>query len=280
MSWTHASSSTVIVPLVGPWKLFQPEIVWVDCSPTSNSFIRESISIPQNLWPNRILASTVSTQNLLCCKKLDLIMGLVCMFDKFPLISTSNWSDVLQNKSECQMSYTFYSKLSPQFWITQYFKNLIFWIIKIQSWFITQNLWIEYEYPSVLHVSPNVEDGSPIHCIHWASRAFKFNLFRKWFFIAFLENPLSQIVLLDGIGITFYPSCISLGQFVCNSKLLPKMRQTLSIIMFSHSCRSVSVNSRNSPLHMLFSSSMYLNFNNILSSHNFVFMICSLSLLG
>jgi hypothetical protein len=36
----------------------------------------------------------------------------------------------------------------------------------MQSWFITKKkLSIERKYPSILHVSPNVEDGSPIHCI-------------------------------------------------------------------------------------------------------------------
>ena len=47
-------------------------------------------------------------------------------------------------------------------WLTQYFRKLIFWMIcnkKILS--------IERKYPSVSHVSPNVEDGRPIHCIHF-----------------------------------------------------------------------------------------------------------------
>lgn len=92
-----------------------------------------------------------------------------------------------------------------------------------------------------------------------ASRVFKFKLLRKWLLIALicLENPLSQITILDGMSIIFCQSCISLGQFVCHSKLLPHMRQASNIVLFSHSCRSVSVNSKNSPLHMSLSSSMY-----------------------
>jgi hypothetical protein len=39
-----------------------------------------------------------------------------------------------------------------------------------------------------------------------ALRVFKFNLLRKWLLIAFcLENPLSQIAILDGMGIIFLP---------------------------------------------------------------------------
>jgi hypothetical protein len=38
-----------------------------------------------------------------------------------------------------------------------------------------------------------------------ASRVFKFNLLRKWLLIAFcLENPLSQIAILDGMSIVFF----------------------------------------------------------------------------
>ena len=48
------------------------------------------------------------------------------MFDKFHL--TFNFKskvsrDVFRNKNECQLTSTFYSKLSPQFWLTQYFRK-------------------------------------------------------------------------------------------------------------------------------------------------------------
>jgi hypothetical protein len=83
-----------------------------------------------------------------------------------------------------------------------------------------------------------------------------FILLRKWRWIAFcLENPLSQIAILVGMSTFFYffyfcQSCINLGQFVCHSELLPRMHQASNIVLFSHSCRSVSINSRSSPLHM------------------------------
>ena len=107
-----------------------------------------------------------------------------------------------------------------------------------------------------------------------ASRVFKFNLLRKWLLIGFfLENSFSQIAILDGMSIIFYQSCISLGQFVCHSKLLPHMRQASNIALFSYSFRSVFVNSKSSPLHMSLSSSVYWNFNNMLPSPNLVFVI-------
>jgi hypothetical protein len=48
------------------------------------------------------------------------------MFDKFHL--TFNFKskvsrDILKNKNECQLTYTFYSKMSPQFWLAQYFRK-------------------------------------------------------------------------------------------------------------------------------------------------------------
>ena len=73
-----------------------------------------------------------------------------------------------------------------------------------------------------------------------ASRIFKFNLLHKWLLIAFcLEKPLSQITILDGMSIILCQSCISLGQFVCISKLLPHMCQALNIVLFLHPCQSV-----------------------------------------
>jgi hypothetical protein len=105
-----------------------------------------------------------------------------------------------------------------------------------------------------------------------ASRIFKFNLSCEWFWIAFcLENPLSQIAILDKLSITFYQSWISLGRFVCHSKSLPHMHQVLNIVLFS--CRTVFVNSKSSRLHMSLSSSVYWKFGNILSSHNLMFVI-------
>ena len=92
-----------------------------------------------------------------------------------------------------------------------------------------------------------------------ASRVFNFNLLRKRLLIAFcLENTLSPIAIFDGTSIFFSgQSCMSLGQYTCHSKLLPHMRQSSNIVLFSHSCWSVSVNYGSSPLHMSLSSSVY-----------------------
>ena len=94
------------------------------------------------------------------------------MFDKFHL--TFNFKskvshDVFKNKNECQLTSTVYSKMSPQFWLTQYFRKTN--ILNNQYAILICNqkklISIESNYPSVLHVSPNVEDGSPIHCINF-----------------------------------------------------------------------------------------------------------------
>ena len=48
------------------------------------------------------------------------------MFDKFHLtfnIKSKVSGDVLKNKNECQLTSTFYIKMSPQFWLTQYIRN-------------------------------------------------------------------------------------------------------------------------------------------------------------
>ena len=69
------------------------------------------------------------------------------------------------------MTSTFYSRMSPQLWLTQYLGKLIFWIINMHSWVakrkIRKNLSFEQKYPSISHVSPNVEDSSPIHCMNF-----------------------------------------------------------------------------------------------------------------
>ena len=78
------------------------------------------------------------------------------------------------------------------------------------------------------------------------------------FWLHFIWKILFQIAILSGMIVIFLCQiCISLGQFVCHSKLLPHMRQASNIILFSHSCRSVSVNSLSSPLHVSLSSSAY-----------------------
>ena len=50
------------------------------------------------------------------------------MFDKFHVtfnLKSKVSRDVFKNKNECQLTSTFYSKMSPQifFWLTQYLEN-------------------------------------------------------------------------------------------------------------------------------------------------------------
>ena len=138
------------------------------------------------------------------------------MFDKFHL--TFNFKSKVsrvdfKNKNECQLTYTFYSKILAQFWVIQYLEKQIFWIIKIKSWFVTKKLLTEYKYPLVSHVSPNVEDGIPIHCIHFkptkrnmqrTSRIFKFNLWHN--FLNFKSSVLgidhTKVSITDVGGVT------------------------------------------------------------------------------
>ena len=96
------------------------------------------------------------------------------MFDKFHL--TFNFRskvsrDILKNKNECQLTSTIYSKISPQFWLTQYFRKINILNNQYAILICNPNIYIyisvERTYPSVLHVSPNVDDGSPIHCINF-----------------------------------------------------------------------------------------------------------------
>ena len=145
----------------------------------------------------------------------------MCMFDNFHLMFNFNAKvlrDIFKTKIECQLTYKLYSKCHLNFGLHNILEKLIFWFIKTQSWFLTKKNKIKKKKPSikckysaVLHVSPNVQDGSPIQVSTSspkretrirASRVFEFNLLHKWLLIAFcLENLLSQIAILDEIGI-------------------------------------------------------------------------------
>ena len=65
--------------------------------------------------------------------------------------------------------------MSRQFWLTQYFRKTNNLSNQYAILVVTQNkakkkkktLSIEHKYPLVLHVSPNGEDGSPIHSINF-----------------------------------------------------------------------------------------------------------------
>ena len=126
----------------------------------------------------------------------------VCMFDNFHL--TFNFKskvsrDVFKNKNACQLTYTFYSKMSPQFWVTQYFRKT--------NIFNDQNTILNCNYQlriSILRsrmflqmlkmVAQSIASTSSPQretCIR-ASRVFTFNLLRKWLLIAFVWKILSH----------------------------------------------------------------------------------------
>ena len=155
--------------------------------------------------------------------------------------------------------------MSPQFCVKQYFRKNN--ILNNQNTILICNKKTYQSSVSIFwsHVFLQMlKMIAQSNCIHFkpqsetrirASKVFKFNLLRKWLLIAFcLKICLSQITILDGMSIIFYQICISLGQFVCRSKLLPHMHQASNIILFSHSCRSVSMSS---PLHMSLSYYVY-----------------------
>ena len=174
---------------------------------------------------------------------------------------------------------------------------LIFCIIKWQSWFVTKN------YQSSVNILCSrmfiqmlkmvaqsiVFTSRPKRETHIrASRVFKFNLLQKWHLIAFcLENLLTNSYTWWN-EYNFYQNWIKLGQFVCHSNLLPHMCQALKYcyvftIMSKYFCKfhvTYTCHLQCLPYVMSLSSSVYWNFNNILSSHNSLFVIQSLSLLG
>ena len=58
--------------------------------------------------------------------------------------------------------------MSPQLWLTRYFRKTNISNNQCAILIFNQKkLSIKRKYPSFLHVSPNFEDGSPFHCIHF-----------------------------------------------------------------------------------------------------------------
>ena len=104
----------------------------------------------------------------------------VSMFDKFHL--TFNFkskvsSDVLKNKNESQLTSTFYSKMSLQFLLTQYFRK-------------TSILNNQY---AILICKPN------------KVKSKKVKKSRKWLLIAFcMESPLSHCLVLFPVSLAIY----------------------------------------------------------------------------
>ena len=79
------------------------------------------------------------------------------------------------------MTYTSSSKMSPQFWVTKYFRKT--YIMNNQYKILIcnkKNLSIKPKYPSVSHVSPNVEDGSPIAQVAFVWKSSLKNTYTWW----------------------------------------------------------------------------------------------------
>ena len=218
----------------------------------------------------------------------------MCIFDNFHF--TFNFKskvsdDFFKNKNECQLTYTIYPKMSPQIWVTQYFRR--FHILNNKNTILICNqkyISIRHKYPLASHVFPNVEDGSPIHCIHFkptkrdphksikglqvqpiAQVAFDYILFGK----SSLTNNYTwwnEYNFLPKLH-KFRPICVSLQ---IATTLVPSLKYRYGLTLMW----SVSLNYKIYPLHKSHSSSVYWNFNNILSRDNYVFVIWSLSLLG
>ena len=162
------------------------------------------------------------------------------VFDKFHLtfnLKPKVLRDVFRNKNECQLTSIFYSKRSPQFWLTRYFRKtnilndqyaiLIFNQTKnyqssvgiLRSCMFLQML-KKVAYSIASTSSPQRET-----CIR-ASRAFKFNLLRKWLLIAFcMENSLSHCLPL-------FPISLAISNHCLNSRLQNKIaRAKLNLSM-------------------------------------------------
>jgi hypothetical protein len=119
--------------------------------------------------------------------------------------------------------------MSPQFLLAQYFRKVN--SLNNQYAILIYNkkkLSIERKYPSVLHVSPNVEDGSPIHCImleltyrnpHKSIKGLQVQPIAQVAFhcILFnLENPLSHCLAL-------FPISLTISDHRLNSRLQKKI---------------------------------------------------------
>ena len=101
----------------------------------------------------------------------------------------------------------------------------------------------------------------PIAIIWWWTNTCKTQL-PNWTRTHSKVWVLGRIAILDGTSIIFLPSCISLGQFPCHSKLLSHMCQASNILLFSLILKCFSVSSTSYPF-MSFSFWVCWNFNNI-----------------
>ena len=160
------------------------------------------------------------------------VLPTMPMFDKFHLMfnfKSKVSRDDFKNKNECQLTSTFYSKMSPQFWLTLYFrttnnlnnqyailicnkkKNYQSSVSILQSHMFLQML--KMVAPSFAYTSSPKRD-SRIR----ASRVVKFNLLRKWLLIAFcLKIPLSHCLAL-------FPASLAIYDHHLNSRLQRKLQ--------------------------------------------------------
>jgi hypothetical protein len=81
--------------------------------------------------------------------------------DVQPQIQSVTWHFQKQNWMSIDI-YILFQNVTSIFGLHYILENWFF------EWFVTQKkLPIERKYPLVSHVSPNVEDSRPIHCIHF-----------------------------------------------------------------------------------------------------------------
>ena len=170
--------------------------------------------------------------------------------------------------------------MSPQFWVTQWFRKSN--VFKNQNTILIWNkkkIWIERKYPSIWHVSPKGEDGSPIHSIqfkptkrhrHKTIKGPQVQLIAPMAFdCIFKENPLSQIAILYGMSIIylFLPKLHKFRPFQIATIYAPSLKYSFVLTLMSKCFRKEF-----SFTHVTFFFSV-LKLQHILSSHNSVFVI-------
>jgi hypothetical protein len=160
----------------------------------------------------------------------DRYMEPVCMFDKFHVTCNPKSKvsrDVFKNKIMSIDIYILFQNVTSIFGLHNILEN------KFSEWFVTKKLSIERKYPSVSHVSPNVEDGRPIHCIHF--KPTKRNPHKS---IKGLQvQPIAQVAF-DCIFICIlqhspiyvwnYPC-----SYICNCLKMPKYPKLTNIVISS-----------------------------------------------
>ena len=183
-----------------------------------------------------------------CCScqlpQIDTLKAL-CMcgdfhFDVQLQIQSVTWCFQKQKLMSIDM-YHFIFEMLLQFWVTQYFRKNN--ILNNHNTILICNKKNYQSSISILwsHVFPSVEDGSRIHCIHFKPTQRDLQVAFDCIFFGKSSFTNSYTWWNEYICCQ---SCISLGQFVCQSKLRPHMRQTSNIVLFSHSCWSVAINYR------------------------------------